>query len=87
MTLRPNPRAGRSLPDYKLRLEAASLLAKWTDGKAKDSGYDGLCRLLGRPVDDFAKFNDEDARNLELLLGPNGYTIYRMLLVQRGIQL
>lgn len=65
-------------------IDLLPLLNKW--GYYKDS--DAVARLLG-----FANFqtmwetadHEETNRLIQQLLGPNGYTIYKTLLIQRGV--
>lgn len=47
-----------------------------------------LAKLLGKKsyVDMLETFSEEDYKLCEMLIGPNGRTIYKMLLVQRGLE-
>lgn len=72
-----------------VRLKAAQKLREWdvvpTVVTPKDGAYSLMSHLLGRAAGDLVKsFTDEDAHTLELLVGPNGYAIYRALLARRG---
>lgn len=75
--------------DPELRLLAKMKLAEFTD--YGDSPYYTLLRkLLGKAEDTrlsgrFGEFTEEDRRICEALVGPNGYTIFRMLCIRRGI--
>lgn len=47
-----------------------------------------LAKLLGKKsyVDLLDTFSEEDKQLCEMLAGPNGHTIYKMLLAQRGLE-
>ena len=73
-------------PDgYALRIATAELLDGWGVVPQGITAYEHMRQLLGNI--NLNRFNEGHANTLRMLLGPNGYTIYRMLLVQRGIQL
>jgi hypothetical protein len=47
-----------------------------------------LAKLLGKTSYDnmLETFTEEDKQTCEALLGPNGYTVYRTLLIKRGLR-
>jgi hypothetical protein len=80
---RPNMNTNRTA----IRVDAQRQLVKW--GAAKNDYYlteGGICDLLGYDSmeDMFDKFNENDCRKLELICGPHGYAIYKMLLARQS---
>jgi hypothetical protein len=71
-----------------LRQKAAAQIGNWDDKTGKwecnDShGYNQLIKLLGYKQGTLLiNFTPEDANTCELLLGPHGYAIYKMLLIR-----
>lgn len=66
------------------RIDADAVISQWANRIAYG---DGLYQLFGYEcMSDFAvgmRDNDEILRLLRLLAGPNGHTIYKLLLIQR----
>lgn len=72
------------------RLKANSALHKFGILKTEFDNYSELIRLLGYPSflssnDFILHMTEEDYKITEALAGPNGYTIYRMLLIKHGL--
>lgn len=72
-----------------LRMDVAVRITEWEGKKEEHMGpraYYRLSLLLGKTDGRMIPtFSDEDARVCEALLGPNGYAIYRMLLIKHGL--
>lgn len=76
----------------RLRLKVADRLVDFEKYGSDETGssfaksYLRLSKILGKSNGRITKdFNEEDARTCELLLGPHGYTIYKALCAQRGL--
>lgn len=74
-------------PWSRLRLRTASQIRIWEGKDPNDYGqpwaYNRMAKILGYEENKLVEsFTDSDARVCEALLGPNGYTIYKMLLAR-----
>lgn len=84
------------MPTWKLRMAVAKQLINWGVidmpveatvgyGDEDDSIYSHLAWLLGYAsgLDFMLAFRADDREKLELLLGPHGLTIYKILLLRK----
>lgn len=71
------------------RVRAQKALMQWVSlsGHDRFGSYERLAALVGHPnpVLFTTTMTEEHIRLCQLLAGPNGYTIYKLLLIQRGL--
>lgn len=75
-------------PWVNLRIRTAMKIHGWEgfENDALNKAYGQLARILGHKNGTLAEsFTERDATTCVRLLGPNGYAIYRMLLVKHGL--
>lgn len=87
------------LPDWQLRVAAGQRLIDWGivapnpdiligDGSPDDPVYGHLAWLLNYENGEHFMFGfrEDDREKLELLLGPYGLTIYKIMVLKKNIQ-
>lgn len=71
------------LDDAELRLFTSQRLVEFTNS-SDCFNYTLLRQVLGKLPFDYM-FTEEDRNTCEALLGPNGYTVFRMICIRRNI--
>lgn len=76
-----------SAENMRVRQAADAKLREWGFKKENFDDYEALRAILGHPVGvSFAKsFTDEEYNTCLLLAGPNGYAIFKMICLKRGL--